>query len=65
MKKVPAQSSILSSKSSVSQGIAGCLELNCCRVTETDGRYDWNCTQFETLYYREEPVLWGIGSGSG
>ena len=47
MKKVPAQSSILSSKSSVSQGIAGCLELNCCRVTETDGRYDWNSTQFE------------------
>ena len=57
MKKVPAQSSILSSKSSISQGLAGCLELICCQVTETDGRYDWNFVQFLLLCCGEEPVL--------
>ena len=57
MKKVPAQSSILSYKSSISQGLAGCLELSCCQVIETDSWYDWNCVQFQLLCCVEEPVL--------
>ena len=65
MKKVPAQSSILFPKSSVSQGLAGCLELSCCQVTETNVRYDWNYVQFQSLCCGEEPVLWRIGGVSG